>query len=131
MLVHEFVLYLLVRILFLLLLVYLSFYDYALVLERIKFSLVSVRLVQVDNRMLLLVQWLVGTSEEITDCSMVGHQVIEVFVSQLVGLVVLELPEKTCCRLELREAGTPIDFEGCRERLDFDPVLDVVGIALD
>ena len=99
MLVHEFVLYLLVRILFLLLLVYLSFYDYALVLERIKFSLVSVRLVQVDNRMLLLVQWLVGTSEEITDCSMVGHQVIEVFVSQLVGLVVLELPEKTCCRL--------------------------------
>ena len=101
MLVHEFVLYLLVRILFLLLLVYLSFYDYALVLERIKFSLVSVRLVQVDNRMLLLVQWLVGTSEEITDCSMVGHQVIEVFVSQLVGLVVLELPEKTCCRLEL------------------------------
>ena len=101
MLVHEFVLYLLVRILFLLLLVYLSFYDYALVLERVKFSLVSVRLVQVDNRMLLLVQWLVGTSEEITDCSMVGHQVIEVFVSQLVGLVVLELPEKTCCRLEL------------------------------
>ena len=101
MLVHEFVLYLLVRILFLLLLVYLSFYDYALVLERIKFSLVSVRLVQVDNRMLLLIQWLVGTSEEITDCSMVGHQVIEVFVSQLVGLVVLELPEKTCCRLKL------------------------------
>ena len=99
MLVHEFVLYLLVRILFLLLLVYLSLYDYALVLERVKFSLVSVRLVQVDNRMLVLVQRLIGTSEEITDCSMVGHQVIEVFVSQLVGLVVLELPEKTCCRL--------------------------------
>ena len=99
MLVHEFVLYLLVRIILLLLLVYLSLYDYALVLERVKFSLVSVRLVQVDNRMLVLVQRLIGTSEEITDCSMVGHQVIEVFVSQLVGLVVLELPEKTCRRL--------------------------------
>ena len=99
MLVHEFVLYLLIWILFLLLLVYLSFYDYALVLERIKFSLVSVRLVQVHNRMLLLVEGLIGTSEEITDCSMVGHQVIEVFVGQLVGLIVLELPEKTCCRL--------------------------------
>ena len=99
MLVHEFVLYLLVRILLLLLLVYLSFYDYALVLERVEFSLVSVRLVQIDNRMLLLVQRLIGTPEEITDCSMVGHQVIEVFVGQLVGLVVLELPEKTCSRL--------------------------------
>ena len=99
MLVHEFVLYLLVRIILLLLLVYLSLYDYALVLERIKFSLVSVRLVQVDNRMLVLVQRLIGTSEEITDCSMVGHQVIEVFVGQLVGLVVLELPEKACRRL--------------------------------
>ena len=99
MLVHEFVLYLLVRILFLLLLVYLSFYDYALVLERVEFSLVSVRLVQIDNRMLLLVQRLIGTPEEIADCSVVGHQVIEVFISQLVGLVVLELPEKTCSRL--------------------------------
>ena len=49
--------------------------------------------------MLLLVQRLIGTSEEITDRSMVGHQVIEVFVGQLVGLIVLELPEKTGCRL--------------------------------
>ena len=62
---------------------------------------------------------------------MVGHQVIEVFVGQLVGLIVLELPEKTCRRLQLWEAGASIDFEGCRERLDFDPVLDVVGITLD
>ena len=93
MLVHEFVLYLLVRILFLLLLVYLSFYDYALVLERVKFSLVSVRLVEVHNRMLLLVERLIRTPEEITDRSMVGHQVIEVFIGQLVGLIVLELPK--------------------------------------
>ena len=99
MLVHELVLYFFICILVLLLLVYLPFYDYALVLERVKFCLVSVRLVQVYNRMLLLVQWLIGASKEITDCSMIGHQVIEVFVSQLVGLIVLELPEKTCCRL--------------------------------
>ena len=62
---------------------------------------------------------------------MVGHQIVEVFVRQFVGLIVLELPEKARCRLELWEAGAAVDLERRRERLDFDVVLDVIGIALD
>ena len=62
---------------------------------------------------------------------MVGHQVVEVFVRQFVGLIVLELPEEACSSLQLREAGTAVDLERRRERLDFDVVLDVIGIALD
>ena len=81
--------------------------------------------------MLVLIQRLVRPPEEITDCTMVGHQVVEVFVRQFVGLIVLELPEEACSRLQLREAGTAVDLERRREGLDLYVVLDVIGIALD